>query len=48
MSVGISLQELLVWNRESSKFWKTYFDAHPQVLALPCDIGGTANVQEFV
>lgn len=48
MSVGISLQELLAWNRESSSFWKTFLDAHPDVLALPCDIGGTANVQEFV
>lgn len=48
MSVGISLQELLVWNRESSNFWKSYLDAHPHVLALPCDIGGTSDVQEFV
>lgn len=48
MSVGISLDELLVWNRESSRFWKAFLEAHPQVMALPCDIGGAANVGEFV
>jgi uncharacterized damage-inducible protein DinB len=48
MSVGIALQELLAWNQESSRFWKSFFDANPQVLALPCDIGGCTAVQEFV
>lgn len=48
MSVGISLQELLVWNQESSRFWRSFLDANQHVLALPCDIGGTTNVQEFV
>ena len=48
MSVGITLQELLVWNQESSNFWKAHLDANPNLLQLPCDIGGTANVQEFV
>lgn len=48
MSVGISLQELFDWNQESSKFWKGFLDANPQVLPLPCDIGGAATVQEFV
>jgi uncharacterized damage-inducible protein DinB len=48
MSVGITLQELLAWNRESSQFWKDHLDANPHLLALSCDIGGTTNVQEFV
>lgn len=48
MTTGISLKELLVWNDESSQFWKAHLDAHPELLALPCDIGGTKNVQEFV
>jgi len=48
MSVGISLEELLVWNDETSDYWKAHLDANPALLALPCDIGGTANVQEFV
>ena len=48
MSVGITLQELLAWNRESSRFWRDHLDANPHLLALSCDIGGTASVQEFV
>ena len=48
MSVGISLEELQAWNEEASHFWKSYLDANPGLLELPCGIGGTANVQEFV
>jgi uncharacterized damage-inducible protein DinB len=48
MSVGITLEELLVWNLDSSNYWKTYFDANPASLELPCDIGGVTNVQQFV
>ncbi len=48
MSIGITLEELLAWDQETSAFWKTHLDAHPALLALPCDIGGTANVQQFV
>ena len=48
MSVGISLDELLDWNEEVADWWKAHLDANPQLLELPCDIGGTKNVQEFV
>jgi hypothetical protein len=48
MSAGISLEELLAWNEESSNFWKAHLDANPHLLDLPCGIGGTANVREFV
>lgn len=48
MSVGISLQELLDWSQETSNFWKGHLDASPQLLELPCGIGGTENVQAFV
>jgi uncharacterized damage-inducible protein DinB len=48
VSVGITLEELLAWNQESSDSWKAHLDANPGLLELPCDIGGTANVQEFV
>ncbi len=48
MSVGISLEELLAWNAEVSAWWKVHLDANPHLLDLPCDIGGTKNVQEFV
>jgi uncharacterized damage-inducible protein DinB len=48
MEIGISLKELLAWGEESSNFWKAHLDANPALLQLPCSIGGTANVQEFV
>lgn len=48
MSVGITLQELLAWNEEASGFWKAHLAANPNLLQLPCGIGGAANVQEFV
>ncbi len=48
MSVGITLDELLAWNEQSANYWKTHLDANPALLQLPCDIGGTHDVQEFV
>jgi uncharacterized damage-inducible protein DinB len=48
MTHGISLEELLAWNDEAAAFWKAHLDANPARLQLPCDIGGTATVQEFV
>jgi uncharacterized damage-inducible protein DinB len=48
MSVGISLEELQTWNNETSNYWKAHLDANPSLLSLPCEIGGTKNVQEFV
>jgi uncharacterized damage-inducible protein DinB len=48
MSVGITLEELLVWNEEVSDFWKAHLNANSHLLKLPCDIGGTKDVQEFV
>jgi uncharacterized damage-inducible protein DinB len=48
MTPAITLEELLAWNDEASNFWKGHLDANPALLALPCDIGGTANVQGFV
>ncbi len=48
MTPAITLEELLTWNQESSGFWKAHLGANPALLELPCDIGGTANVREFV
>jgi uncharacterized damage-inducible protein DinB len=48
MTAGVTLSELLAWNEEAAKFWKTHLEANPALLELPCGIGGTANVQEFV
>ena len=48
MTAAISLQELVVWNQETSGFWKAHLESNPALLELPCGIGGTANVQELV
>jgi uncharacterized damage-inducible protein DinB len=48
MTPAITLAELLAWNDEASSFWKAHLEASPALLELPCDIGGTANVQGFV
>jgi uncharacterized damage-inducible protein DinB len=48
MSLAITIEELLVWNNEASAFWMAHFEANRALLSLPCDIGGTTTVQEFV
>jgi uncharacterized damage-inducible protein DinB len=48
MTAAITMEELLAWDEESSNFWKAHLEANPALLELPCGIGGTANVQEFV
>jgi uncharacterized damage-inducible protein DinB len=48
MNAGITFEELLVWNQETANFWKAHLEANPALLELPCGIGGTATVQEFV
>ena len=48
MNVGVSLDELLAWDEQSAGFWKACLDANPALLRLPCNIGGAADVQEFV
>ncbi|MGD1106715.1 MAG: hypothetical protein ABR865_06690 [Terracidiphilus sp.] len=48
MSAGVTLEEMLAWNDQAPEYWKAHFDANPNLLDLPCGIGGAANVQEFV
>jgi uncharacterized damage-inducible protein DinB len=48
MSMGITLEELLAWNEQSAAYWKSHLDANPNLLELPCGIGGAADVQAFV
>lgn len=48
MSEGISLTELLAWNDHAAQHWHRHLDTNPALLQVQCDIGGTANVQEFV
>jgi uncharacterized damage-inducible protein DinB len=48
MSMGITFEELLIWNEQSAGFWKSHFESNPGLLELPCGIGGAATVQELV
>jgi uncharacterized damage-inducible protein DinB len=48
MTVAISLEELLIWNEESSAFWKGLLEDNPSLLRLPCGIGGAPDVQQFI
>ena len=48
MNMGITFEELLIWNEQSAEWWKSHFEANPGLLDLPCGIGGAATVQELV
>jgi uncharacterized damage-inducible protein DinB len=48
MTPAITLEELLKWNQESAEFWRAHLEANPELLELPCGIGGSANVRQFV
>jgi uncharacterized damage-inducible protein DinB len=48
MSVGITFDELLIWNEQSAEFWKSHFAANPNLLDLPCGIAGAATVEDLV
>jgi len=48
MSIGITLEELLAWNEQSAFHWKAHLEAHPELLEVPCDIGGAGTLQGLV
>jgi len=48
VTAGLTLEELLSWSEQSSHYWKSHLDANPNLLALPCGIGGAATLQELV
>jgi len=48
MTLGVTLEELLVWNEESSAYWKAHLDAYPALLELPSGMGSGTSVQAFV
>jgi len=48
MTPAISLDELLAWSQESSRFWKEHFDANPVLLELPCSIDNSGTVLGLV
>lgn len=41
---GISGEELKAWVEKTSSEWRSLLAAHPEALAIPCDIRETTNV----
>jgi uncharacterized damage-inducible protein DinB len=48
MTAAVTLEELLAWNEQSSRYWKAHLDANPALLHLPFDVGGTTDVLNFI
>ena len=44
----LTAEELIAWNEHTHAEWKKLFIAHPEALAIPCDITGTKNVAELM
>jgi uncharacterized damage-inducible protein DinB len=48
MALSIPASDLLRWNDLSAAQWRDFLNAHPEVLALACDIRGTQNVAQLM
>ena len=49
MTAGISFDELLAWNDETSNWWRAHLEAHPELLTLDSGgIGGAKTIQDLV
>jgi len=48
MNDGIRFTELLAYTEEENRRWKEWFRKHPEAITLPCDIGGSPTVHEFL
>jgi uncharacterized damage-inducible protein DinB len=41
---GLTADDMLAWLETTSKNWRTLIEAHPEILALPCDVMGVGTV----
>ena len=41
---GLSATDMKAWVEKTSQKWKQLLDAHPEALALPCDVAGVSAV----
>lgn len=41
---ALSAGEMLAWLDTTSNRWRTLIEAHPEILAMPCDVMGVATV----
>ena len=46
--VALTGEELLAWNDTTAGHWRKLLEAHPHLLAVPCDIAGVKSVGELM
>ena len=46
--IALTGTELVEWVEKTSHGWKKHVTAHPEILAIPCDIRETKNVAELL
>jgi len=45
---ALSANEMMAWLEVTSQKWKALIEAHPQVLAMPCDVMGVSTAAELL
>lgn len=48
MSLSIPAEDLLTWNDSSAGKWRAFSSAHPELLAIPCDIRESGTVAHLL
>jgi len=48
MSLNIPATDLLHWNDQTAAHWRDLLIAHPEILALPCDIRNAQTVAQLM
>jgi uncharacterized damage-inducible protein DinB len=46
--VALTGEELVAWNDKTAEQWRNLLEAHPNLLALPCDVAGVKTVGELM
>src|SRR6185437_1866569 len=46
--VALTGEELLAWNDKTAGQWRKLLEAHPHLLAVPCDVAGVKTVGELM
>jgi uncharacterized damage-inducible protein DinB len=45
---SLTADELLQWNDTTATNWRALLEQHPEALAIPCDVRGSANVADLL
>jgi uncharacterized damage-inducible protein DinB len=48
MSLAIPIDDLLRWNDLTAQRWHDHLQAHPALLAVPCDVRNSSNVAQVL